>query len=79
MATSHICPAHPATPGAWVEGTVARCDHHNKMGVPVKSPGILRLKKENETGISSRDIEKSIIREAKKDGRDLHRPSDFGW
>jgi hypothetical protein len=49
------------------------------MGVPVKSPGIMRLKLENATGISSNDMEKSIIREAKKDGRDLHRPSDFGW
>jgi hypothetical protein len=79
MATSHICPRHPAKPGEWVDGTVARCEHHNHDGVPNVSPGIMRLRSENETGISSNDIEKNIIEEAKESGRDLHRPSDFGW
>ena len=74
MATEHICPGK-----GWVEGTVAHCARHNKSGVPVSSPGLLRLKKENASGISSKEMEQSIIREAKKDGRDLHRPSDFGW
>lgn len=79
MATEHICPRHPDKPGEWVDGSVKGCDHHNKSGVPNVSPGIMRLRSENETGISSNDIEKNIIEEAKKSGRDLHRPSDFGW
>ena len=33
--------------------------------------------KENRSGISSRDIERSVIAEAKKEGRDLARPADF--
>ena len=45
--------------------------------MPNRKPGLARLIKENRSGISSRDIERSVIAEAKKDGRELGRPADF--
>lgn len=38
---------------------------------------IKRLRAENASGISSRDIEREIVQSAKSEGRELARPSDF--
>jgi len=38
---------------------------------------IKRLRAENASGISSRDIERDVVESAKAEGRELARPSDY--
>jgi hypothetical protein len=75
--TEHVCPKHPDTPGAWVEGTVDRCPYHGLRAKPNMTAGLKRLIRDNRSGISSRDVERSVIQEAKREGRDLARPADY--
>ena len=43
----------------------------------VPAANLRRLRHERETGISSRDVERSTIEAAKRDGRELARPADY--
>ena len=43
----------------------------------VPAANIRRLQHERESGMSSRDVEREVIESARRDGRELARPSDF--
>lgn len=44
---------------------------------PAPRANLRRLRHERETGVSSRDVERDTIESARREGRDLARPSDF--
>lgn len=46
-------------------------------GRKVVNFNIRRLRKQNEAGVTSRELAKDIVESAKREGRDLARPSDF--
>jgi len=49
----------------------------NRLRGHVPRANIKRLQMERESHTSSRDVERSIIKSAKEEGRDLARPSDY--
>lgn len=76
----HLGVSHP---DEWLPGhTCDRCRQDLAQRLlelrgDVPHVNIRRLQMERETGMSSRDVEREVIESARKEGRELARPSDF--
>lgn len=59
------------------ECRAALAEKYASLRGQVPHANIARLVHERETGISSRDVERSVIQSARAEGRDLARPADY--
>lgn len=65
-------------PGATCDACAhALQDRYDRLRGVVPAANIRRLQHERETGTSSRDVEREVIESARREGRELARPSDF--